>query len=103
MRGSEFGSAQILRLFGSVILGVPVVDLFVELFISPPWGMKHLTIQIDDGLDLRLRLYAANLNETKAEAACRALSEGIPSWVVASTPDASTAKTPSAARKGGSR
>ena len=65
--------------------------------------MKHLTLQIDDDLDLKLRLYAAHTNATKAEAAGRALSEGIPSWVVASTPDAETAKARSAARKGGSR
>ena len=41
--------------------------------------MKYLTVQIDDGLDLRLRVYAANLNTTKAEAACRALVESRPS------------------------
>lgn len=47
---------------------------------------KHLTLQIDEPIDLRLRIYAAHLGETKAAAASRALAAGIPAWVTPSAP-----------------
>lgn len=54
---------------------------------SPPnWMTKQFNCHIDQRLDLRLRLYAAHLACTKAQAGARAMSQGIPDWVMAVPP-----------------
>ena len=52
---------------------------------------KQFNTRIDDNLDIRLRLYAAHLSCTKAEAGARAMSQGIPSWVMAVPPSVARA------------
>lgn len=52
---------------------------------------KQFNTRIDESLDLKLRLYAAHLLTTKAEAGARAMSQGIPTWVMAVPPSVARA------------
>lgn len=52
---------------------------------------KQFNTRIDESLDLKLRLYAAHLSTTKAEAGARAMAQGIPTWVMAVPPSVARA------------
>lgn len=47
---------------------------------------KRFTCEINPALDIRLSVWAAHLQTTKADAGARAMAQGIPDWVMAVPP-----------------